>query len=325
MIIGIDLGTNNVCLSYFFNNELRIIIDSQGNSFIKSLIAINDSLIVSGNDVLNINDKEWVIIRNLKRLIGMSEEKISVHNKDYTIVELTSFLLSKVKKIIEMHLTQNNFPLEYQIVLTVPAYFNEKQRQSTKDAFSLCGMKLLRIINEPTSACITYYHYHKNFDKNVLVVDIGAGTTDISILTASKDEDNMDIYEVIATSGDNLLGGEDINNLLFEYYNKTHEKTEDNIKNIEKIKHELSDQIASTDLTIEKYEKLLEPLRDRLLQPIEKVIKIAQLNKEDINNVILIGGTSKVPYFKKLVESYFNQSFEYIINPKKFKPPNLVL
>lgn len=315
MIIGIDLGTNNVCLSYFFNNELRIISDSQGNSFIKSLIAINDSLIVSGNDVLNINDKEWIIIRNLKRLIGMSEEKISVHNKDYTIVELTSFLLSKVKKIIETHLTQNNFPLEYQIVLTVPAYFNEKQRQSTKDAFSLCGMKLLRIINEPTSACITYYHYHKNFDKNVLVVDIGAGTTDISILTASKDEDNMDIYEVIATSGDNLLGGEDINNLLFEYYNKTNEKTEDNIKQIEKIKHELSDQIVSTDLTIEKYENLLEPLKNRLLQPIEKVIKIAQLKKEDINNVILIGGTSKVPYFKKLVESYFNQSFEYIINP----------
>jgi len=315
MIIGIDLGTNNVCLSYFFINELRIISDSQGNSFIKSLIAINDSLIVSGNDVLNINDKEWIIIRNLKRLIGMSEEKISVHNKDYTIVELTSFLLSKVKKIIEMHLTQNNFPLEYQIVLTVPAYFNEKQRQSTKDAFSLCGMKLLRIINEPTSACITYYHYHKNFDKNVLVVDIGAGTTDISILTASKDEDNMDIYEVIATSGDNLLGGEDINNLLFEYYNKTNEKTEDNIKQIEKIKHELSDQIVSTDLTIERYENLLEPLKDRLLQPIEKVIKIAQLNKDDINNVILIGGTSKVPYFKKLVESYFNQSFEYIINP----------
>ena len=315
MIIGIDLGTNNVCLSYFFNNELRIISDSQGNSFIKSLIAINDSLIVSGNDVLNINDKEWIIIRNLKRLIGMSEEKISVHNKDYTIVELTSFLLSKVKKIIETHLTQNNFPLEYQIVLTVPAYFNEKQRQSTKDAFSLCGMKLLRIINEPTSACITYYHYHKNFDKNVLVVDIGAGTTDISILTASKDEDNMDIYEVIATSGDNLLGGEDINNLLFEYYKKTNEKTEDNIKQIEKIKHELSDQIVSSDLTIEKYENLLEPLKNRLLQPIEKVIKIAQLNKEDINNVILIGGTSKVPYFKKLVESYFNQSFEYIINP----------
>jgi len=315
MIIGIDLGTNNVCLSYFFNNELRIITDLQGNSFIKSLIAINDSLIISGNDVLNINDKEWVIIRNLKRLIGMSEEKILVHNKDYTIVELTSFLLTKVKKIIETHLIQNNFSLEYQIVLTVPAYFNEKQRQSTKDAFSLCGMKLLRIINEPTSACITYYHYHRNFDKNVLVVDIGAGTTDISILTASKDEDNMDIYEVIATSGDNLLGGEDINNLLFEYYNKTNEKTEDSIKQIERIKHELSDQIISTDLTIEKYEKILEPLKDRLLQPIEKVIRIAQLNKEDINNVILIGGTSKVPYFKKLVESYFNQSFEYIINP----------
>jgi len=313
MIIGIDLGTNNVCLSYFFNNELRIISDLQGNSFIKSLIAINDSLIVSGNDVLNINDKEWVIIRNLKRLIGMSEEKISIHNKDYTIVELTSFLLSKVKKIIETHLIQNNFPLEYQIVLTVPAYFNEKQRQSTKDAFSLCGMKLLRIINEPTSACITYYHYHKNFDKNVLVVDIGAGTTDISILTASKDEDNMDIYEVIATSGDNLLGGEDVNNSLFEYFRL--DKTEDNIKLIEKIKHELSDQVVSSGLTIEKYENLLETLKDRLLQPIEKVLKIAKLNKEDINNVILIGGTSKVPYFKKLVENYFNQSFEYIINP----------
>ena len=158
MIIGIDLGTNNLCISYFFNNELRLIKDNQDNQFIKSLIAINNDIIISGNDVLSINDKEWVVIRNLKRLIGMSEEKIVVHDKEYSIVELTSFLLSKIKKIIDSHLVSNNFSLDYKIVLTVPAYFNERQRQSTKDAFNLCGMKLLRIINEPTSACITYYH-----------------------------------------------------------------------------------------------------------------------------------------------------------------------
>lgn len=314
MIIGIDLGTNNVCISYFFNNELRLIKDNQDNQFIKSLIAINNDIIISGNDVLSINDKEWVVIRNLKRLIGMSEEKIVVHDKEYSIVELTSFLLSKIKKIIDSHLVSNNFSLDYKIVLTVPAYFNERQRQSTKDAFNLCGMKLLRIINEPTSACITYYHYHKNFDKNVLVIDIGAGTTDISILTASKDEDNMDIYEVIATSGDNLLGGEDINNLLFEYLKW--DKTEDNIKLVEKIKHDLSNQELNThSVSHDEYEKLLERLKDRLLLPIENVIKIAKLQKDDIDNVILIGGTSKVPYFKKLIETYFDQGFDYIIDP----------
>lgn len=313
MIIGIDLGTNNVCLSYFLNNELILIKDNQDNQFIKSLIAINNDMIIAGNDVLNINDKEWTIIRNLKRLIGMSDDKLTVQTKEYTIVELTSFLLTKIKKIIDNHLLSKNLSTSYEIILTVPAYFNEKQRQSTKDAFSLCGMKLLRIINEPTSACITYYHYHKNFDKNVMVIDIGAGTTDISILTASKDEDNMDIYEVIGTSGDNLLGGEDVNNLLFDHLKM--DKTEENIKKIEKIKINLSDKIETDILTIETYEKILESLKDKLLLPIEKVLKIANFEKTDINNVILIGGTSKVPFFKRVIEEYFSNKFDYIIDP----------
>jgi len=312
MIIGLDLGTNNICMSYYNNNEIKIITDNHGNQFIKSLIAINDSMIVAGNDVLNINEKEWVVIRNLKRIIG-SQEKIIVQNKEYSIIELTSFLLNHTKKLIISHLESNGLSNDFQIVLTVPAYFNEKQRQATKDAFSLVGMKLLRIINEPTSACITYYHYHKNFDKNVLVVDIGAGTTDISILTATKDEDGLDVYEVIGTSGDNLLGGEDINNLLFEHFALT--KTEENIKFVEKIKHELSDGIISSTLTVEKYEELLLPLKDKLLIPIEKVLLLSNLKKDEIDNVILIGGTSKVPYFKKLIETYFDKKYEYIINP----------
>jgi molecular chaperone DnaK (HSP70) len=318
MIIGIDLGTNNVCISYYHNNKLTIIKDNQDNSFIKSLIAINNSIVVTGNDVLNINDKEWIVIRNLKRLIGMSTENIIVHQKEYSIVELTSFLLSKIKKIIDQHLMSERFPLDYEIILTVPAYFNEKQRQSTKDAFTLSGMKLFRIINEPTSACITYYHYNKNFDKNIMVVDIGAGTTDISILTATKDEDGLDIYEVIATSGDNLLGGEDINNILFEYFGW--DKTEDNIKKIEDIKIRLSDTTPTTDkndlgITTEKYIELLTPLKDRLLNPIKKVIEISNLKREEIDNVILIGGTSKVPFMKKTIEEFYEKEYTYIINP----------
>ena len=318
MIIGIDLGTNNVCISYYHNNKLTIIRDNQGNSFIKSLIAINNSIIVTGNDVLNINDKEWIVIRNLKRLIGMSTENIIVHEKEYSIVELTSFLLSKIKKIIDQHLISEKLPPDYEIILTVPAYFNEKQRQSTKDAFTLSGMKLFRIINEPTSACITYYHYNKNFDKNIMVVDIGAGTTDISILTATKDEDGLDIYEVIATSGDNLLGGEDINNILFEYFGW--DKTEDNIKKIEDIKIKLSDidTITTTNdlgISIEKYIELLTPLKDRLLNPIKKVIEISNLKREEIDNVILIGGTSKVPFMKKTIEEFYEKKYTYIINP----------
>ena len=320
MIIGIDLGTNNVCISYYHNNKLIIIKDNQDNSFIKSLIAINNSIVVTGNDVLNINDKEWIVIRNLKRLIGMSTENIIVHEKEYSIVELTSFLLSKIKKIIDQHLISERLLLDYEIILTVPAYFNEKQRQSTKDAFTLSGMKLFRIINEPTSACITYYHYNKNFDKNIMVVDIGAGTTDISILTATKDEDGLDIYEVIATSGDNLLGGEDINNLLFEYFGL--DKTEDNIKKIEDIKIRLSDTITpiTTDqndlgITNEKYIELLTPLKDRLLNPIKKVIEISSLKREEIDNVILIGGTSKVPFMKKTIEEFYEKKYTYIINP----------
>ena len=323
MIIGIDLGTNNVCISYYHNNKLIIIKDNQDNSFIKSLIAINNSIVVTGNDVLNINDKEWIVIRNLKRLIGMSTENIIVHEKEYSIVELTSFLLSKIKKIIDQHLISERLLLDYEIILTVPAYFNEKQRQSTKDAFTLSGMKLFRIINEPTSACITYYHYNKNFDKNIMVVDIGAGTTDISILTATKDEDGLDIYEVIATSGDNLLGGEDINNLLFEYFGW--DKTEDNIKKIEDIKIRLSDIDTTTPtlttdqidlgITNEKYIELLTPLKDRLLNPIKKVIEISSLKREEIDNVILIGGTSKVPFMKKTIEEFYEKKYTYIINP----------
>jgi len=313
MIIGIDLGTNNICISYFNNNELKLITDNQGNSFIKSLIAINDSIIITGNDVLNINDKEWTVIRNLKRLIGMSEEKIKVKDKEYSIIELTSFLLSKIKKIIESFIGSSDF----QIVLTVPAYFNERQRQSTKDAFHLSGMNLLRIINEPTSACITYYHYFNNFDKNVMVIDIGAGTTDISILTASKDENGLDIYEVVGTSGDNLLGGEDINNLLFETLGL--DRNEENIKIIENIKVNYSDEkyVEETGclITRESYDKMLEQLKDKLISPIEKVLKITNLDKKEIDNVILIGGTSKVIYFKKQIESYFEKNFNYIINP----------
>ena len=323
MIIGIDLGTNNVCISYYHNNKLTIIKDNQDNSFIKSLIAINNSIVITGNDVLNINDKEWIVIRNLKRLIGMSTENIIVHEKEYSIVELTSFLLSKIKKIIDQHLMSERFPLDYEIILTVPAYFNEKQRQSTKDAFILSAMKLFRIINEPTSACITYYHYNKNFDKNIMVVDIGAGTTDISILTATKDEDGLDIYEVIATSGDNLLGGEDINNILFEYFGW--DKTEDNIKKIENIKIKLSDIDTTTPtlttdqtdlgITNDKYIELLTPLKDRLLNPIKKVIEISNLKREEIDNVILIGGTSKVPFMKKTIEEFYEKKYTYIINP----------
>jgi molecular chaperone DnaK len=317
MIIGIDLGTNNICISYFLNNELKIITDNQGNPFIKSLIAINDSIIITGNDVLNINDKEWTVIRNLKRLIGMSEDKIKIKEQEYSIVELTSFLLSKIKKIIEAQLNG----IDYQIILTVPAYFNERQRQATKDAFSLCGMNLMRIINEPTSACITYYHYNQNFDKNVMVIDIGAGTTDISILTASKDENGLDIYEVIGTSGDNLLGGEDINNLLFEKLEL--EKNEKNIKIVEQIKVNFSDESYVEEkekaygclITRKSYDEMLEQLKDKLLNPIEKVLKITNLSKKDIDNVILIGGTSKVIYFKKLIELYFEKDFKYIVNP----------
>lgn len=313
MIIGIDLGTNNICISYFNNNKLTIITDNQGNSFIKSLIAINDSMIISGNDVMNINENEWTIIRNLKRLIGISQDNIKIQNKEYSIIELTSFLLSKIKKIIDNHLLSINESLDYKVVLTVPAYFNESQRQSTKDAFTLCGMKLLRIINEPTSACIAYYHYIKNFDKNVMVIDIGAGTTDISILTASKDEDGLDIYEVIATSGDNQLGGEDINNLLFEHFKL--DKTEQNIRKVEDMKIELSNKNDLNEITYNEYNEILSQLKDKLLLPIKKVLEISKLQKEDIENVILIGGTSKVPYFKLLIEEFYEKKFEYIINP----------
>jgi molecular chaperone DnaK (HSP70) len=123
----------------------------------------------------------------------------------------------------------------------------------------------------------------------------------------------LDVYEVIGTSGDNLLGGDDINNLLFEHFVLS--KTEENIKYVEKIKHELSDGVVSSNLSIEKYEELLLPLKDKLLIPIEKVLITSDLKKEDIDNVILIGGTSKVPYFKKLIETYFDKKYEYIINP----------
>ena len=274
-IIGIDLGTTNSCVAVLEGDKPKVIENAEGARTTPSVVAYTDE----GEILVGQSAKRQAVtnphntVYAVKRLIGRRFED-DVVQKDikmvpYKIVkadngdawvevkgdskaapQISAEILKKMKKTAEDYLGED----VTQAVITVPAYFNEKQRQSTKDAFTLSGMKLFRIINEPTSACITYYHYNKNFDKNIMVVDIGAGTTDISILTATKDEDGLDIYEVIATSGDNLLGGEDINNLLFEYLKW--DKTEDNIKLVEKIKHDLSNQdLDKQSLSNDEYYK----------------------------------------------------------------------
>ena len=360
--IGIDLGTTYSCVGVFINGKVEIIANDQGNRTTPSYISFTDNEKLIGDPAKSASSYNPTnTIYDIKRIIGrnFNDNKLQEDIKHFTFPvidnnnkpnirintkyfpdtnltpeEISAMILVKMKNIAEEYLGSE----VKNAVITVPAYFNDSQRNATKNAGSIAGLNVLRIINEPTAAAFAYgFDKMEETQKNVIIIDCGGGTTDISLLEITNG-----IVEVKATSGNNHLGGEDIDNILVKYiideFFKKHKinlyennKAVRRIKSaVEKAKRILSSTINTTieiesiyngiDLNIPitraKFENLVSSIFDKILEPIENVLKDTNLSINDINDIVLVGGTTRIPKIQDLISKYFNnKELSKSVNP----------
>jgi len=359
--VGIDLGTTYSCVGVWQNDRVEIIANDQGNRTTPSYVAFNDTERLIGDAAKNqvaMNAANTVF--DAKRLIGrkfedpvvqadmkhwpfkvkkglnskpMIEVQFKGETKEFASEEISSMVLMKMKEIAEAYLGRE----VKNAVITVPAYFNDSQRQATKDAGAIAGLNVLRIINEPTAAAIAYGLDKKGKEKNVLIFDLGGGTFDVSILTIEEG-----IFEVKATAGDTHLGGEDFDNRMVDYFTQEFKKKfkkdiGDNQRALrrlrtacERAKRTLS---SSTQAHIEidslyegvdfnsvitraRFEDLNMDYFKKCMEPVEKVLKDSKLSKSQINEVVLVGGSTRIPKVQEMLSEFFNgKELNKSINP----------
>ena len=358
-IIGIDLGTTNSCVSVMEGNEPVVIPNAEGKRTTPSVIAF-----VEGGEI-KVGDpaKRQAVtnptktISSIKRFMGskFSESKddakrsaykvvkgdndtsrVDIDGRLYTPQELSAMILQKMKKTAEDYLGTT----VSEAVVTVPAYFNDAQRQATKEAGEISGLKVQRIINEPTAAALAYGLDKSNKDQKIAVYDLGGGTFDISILELGDG-----VFEVLSTNGDTRLGGDDFDEAIIQWMAFEYEEEEgvdlrkdpmalQRLKEAaEKAKIELSSStqteinlpyISATDagpkhlvktLTRSKFEQLCSDLVKRSMEPVKKALKDAGLNKSDIDEVILVGGSTRIPVIQNEVEKFFGKKPSKGVNP----------
>jgi molecular chaperone DnaK len=334
-IIGIDLGTTNSAVSVMEAGKPEILINSEGGRTTPSVVALSNEQIIVGSlarrqAVANPTNT----IYSIKRKMGTSE-KVSLGNKQHTPEEISAMILQKLKKDAEDALGQKIT----KAVITVPAYFTDSQRKATKDAGKIAGLDVLRIINEPTAAALAY-GLDKKHAHTVLVFDLGGGTFDVSIL-----ELDDGVFEVKSTSGDNHLGGDDFDQKIIDYLIKDFKQKEgidlsndkmalQRLKDeAEKAKIELSQTVKATinipyitatntgpkhlniELTRAKFEELCADLFKRVEAPVNNAIKDSKLDVSKIDEVILVGGSSRIPKVVDIVEKLTNRKANKSINP----------
>jgi heat shock protein 1/8 len=349
--VGIDLGTTYSCVAHFANDRVDIIANDQGNRTTPSYVAFTDTERLIGDAAQNqaaMNPHNTVF--DAKRLIGRKfddaevqtdmkhfpftivndagKPKIQVEfkgeTKIFTPEEISSMILTKMKEVAEAYLGAK----VNDAVVTVPAYFNDSQRQATKDAGAIAGLNVLRIINEPTAAAIAYGLDKKTEgEKNVLIFDLGGGTFDVSLLSIEEG-----IFEVKATAGDTHLGGEDFDNRLVNHFSNDFKRK--NKKDLtsnpramrrlrtacERAKRTLSSSAQTsieidslfegidyyTSITRARFEELCQDLFRSTLDPVEKVLKDSKIDKSSVDEIVLVGGSTRIPKVQKLVSDYFN-------------------
>jgi heat shock protein 5 len=350
-VIGIDLGTTYSCVGVFKHGKVEIIANDQGNRITPSYVAWTeegDRLIGdSAKNQATINPENTVF--DVKRLIGrkfndksvqadkklvpykivakddkpMVEVKLEGKNRQFAPEEISAMILNKMKEIAEAYLGQE---IKHAVV-TVPAYFNDAQRQATKDAGTISGMTVQRIINEPTAAAIAYGLDKKGGEKNILVFDLGGGTFDVTLLTIDNG-----VFEVLATNGDTHLGGEDFDQRVMQYFIKMLKKR-DNVdisndkralqklrREVERVKRTLSAQHQarleieglmdgvdfSETLTRARFEELNLDLFKKTLGPVQKVMEDADMGKSEVDEIVLVGGSTRIPKVQSLLKDYFD-------------------
>ncbi|EXJ92954.1 glucose-regulated protein [Capronia epimyces CBS 606.96] len=348
-VIGIDLGTTYSCVGVMQNGHVEIIVNDQGNRITPSYVAFTDEERLVGDAAKNqyaANPTRTIF--DIKRLIGrkFAEKDIQrdikhfpfkVINKDgkpavnvevagqpkvFTPEEISAMVLGKMKEAAEAYLGKK----VTHAVVTVPAYFNDNQRQATKDAGVIAGLTVLRVVNEPTAAAIAYGLDKKGKESKIIVYDLGGGTFDVSLLSI---EDG--VFEVLATAGDTHLGGEDFDQRVIDHFVKQYNKKNDvdirtDLKTMGKLKREverakrlLSSQMTthieienfhngkdfSETLTRAKFDELNADLFKKTLKPVEQVIKDAKVKKSDIDDIVLVGGSTRIPKIQSLIEEFF--------------------
>ncbi len=334
-IIGIDLGTTNSCVSVYEGGEAKVIANPEGMRTTPSVVAFKKGEIIVGQKAKNQMVTNKDTISSIKRKMGTSD-KVHANDKDYTPEEISAMILSDLKKTAEAYLGEK----VTRAVITVPAYFNDAQRQATKNAGKIAGLEVERIINEPTAAALAYGLDKQDKTQTVLVYDLGGGTFDVSILELGDG-----VFEVKSTSGNNKLGGDDFDERIMDWMVKEFKKENgidlskdkmamQRVKDAaEKAKKDLSG-MSSTEislpfitqseegpihlnmnLTKAKFEDLISDLVDSTLEPVRKAMKDAKLTKNDIDKVLLVGGSTRIPCVQELVKKELGKEPSKEVNP----------
>ena len=348
--IGIDLGTTYSCVGWWKDNRCEIIANDQGNRTTPSYVSFTSEERLIGDGAKNqasMNPENTIF--DAKRLIGRKFDDSAVQNdiknfpfkvisednkpkiqatykdelKTFQPEEISSMVLTKMKEVAEDYIGEK----VTDAVITVPAYFNDSQRQATKDAGMIAGLNVLRIINEPTAAAIAYGLDKKSEEKNVLIFDLGGGTFDVSLLTIDDG-----IFEVKATAGDTHLGGEDFDNILMKYFidefkRKHNVDLSDNKRSIrrlktacERAKRTLSSSSTAsleleslyegidffTSITKARFESLCMNLFQQCINPVSRVLQDAGISKSNVHEIVLVGGSTRIPKIQELLSSFFN-------------------
>lgn len=334
-IIGIDLGTTNSCVAVMEGGEPKVIPNPEGNRTTPSVVAFKDEERIIGDAAKRQAITNPNVISSIKRLMG-TNEKVTIDGKQYTPQEVSAMILQYIKTYAEDYLGE---PVK-QAVITVPAYFNDAQRQATKDAGTIAGMEVARIINEPTAAALAYGVDKKDKDMKVLVYDLGGGTFDVSILDLGGG-----VFEVLSTNGDTHLGGDDFDNVIVDWIVSQFKKDNgidlsadklamQRIKEAaEKAKKDLSATMQTqislpfisagpagplhfdTTLTRAKFNEMTKSLVDKTIIPIENALKDAGLTAKDIDEVLLVGGSTRIPAVQEAVKKATGKEPNKSVNP----------
>ena len=333
--IGIDLGTTNSCVAVYEGGEAKVIANPEGSRTTPSVVAFKNGEIIVGQAAKNQMVTNPDTIASIKRLMG-TKEKVKANGKEYTPEEISAMILGDLKKTAEAYLGET----VKKAVITVPAYFNDAQRQATKNAGKIAGLEVERIINEPTAAALAYGMDKQEKTEQILVYDLGGGTFDVSIL-----EIGDGVFEVKSTSGNNHLGGDDYDQRIIDYLVKEFKKSNSidlskdkmamqRLKDAaEKAKKDLSGMTTTNislpfisqgedgpvhleiSLSRAKFEDLTRDLTESTLEPVRKALKDAKLTKKDIDKVLLVGGSTRMPRIAEIIKEELGQEASKGVNP----------
>ena len=334
-IIGIDLGTPNSCVSVMDGGECKVITNPEGNRTTPSVVAYKNGERIVGDAAKRQVVTNKNTISSIKRLMG-TNEKVELEGKQYTPQEVSAMILQYLKSYAEDYLGEK----VEKAVITVPAYFNDAQRQATKDAGKIAGLEVERIINEPTAAALAYGIDKTEKEQKVLVYDLGGGTFDVSILELADGT-----FEVLSTNGDTRLGGDDFDNVVVDWMVDTFKKENgvdlrkdtmamQRLKEAgEKAKKDLSGVVqtqislpfisAGADgplhfeatLSRAKFDEMTKSLVDRTMEPVRNALRDAGLTKNDIHQVLLVGGSTRIPAVQEAVKSVLGKEPNKSVNP----------